>query len=51
MPAFGANTARPGTVNYVEGAAYLDGQQNHDKSVGSIELNPGQELTTQQGQS
>ena len=49
MPAFGANTARPGTVNYIEGAAYLDGQQVTDKSIGNTDLNPGQELTTQKG--
>jgi hypothetical protein len=47
--AFAADVARPGTVNYVEGAAYLDGQQITDKSVGSTDLAPGQELTTQQG--
>jgi hypothetical protein len=47
--AFGANVARPGTVNYVEGAAYLDGQRVTGKSVGSVDLNPGDELTTQQG--
>ncbi|HEY6488101.1 MAG: FecR domain-containing protein [Terracidiphilus sp.] len=47
--AFGANVARPGTVNYVEGAASLDGQQVSDKSVGDVDLNPGQELTTAQG--
>jgi hypothetical protein len=47
--AFGANVARPGTVNYVEGAAYLNGEQVTDTSVGSTDLNPGQELTTQKG--
>ena len=47
--AFAENVARPGTLNYVEGAAYLNGQQVTDKSVGSADLNPGQELTTQQG--
>lgn len=47
--AFGADMARPGTVNYVEGMAYLDGQQVTDKSVGSADLNPGQTLATQQG--
>ena len=49
IPAFGANTARPGTVNYIEGAAYLDGQQVTGQSVGSMDLNPGQELATQKG--
>jgi hypothetical protein len=47
--AFGANVARPGTVNYVEGAANLNGQQITDKSVGAIDLDPGQVLSTQQG--
>ena len=47
--AFAANLVRPGTVNYVEGAAYLDGQQVTDKAVGTSELNPGDELSTQSG--
>jgi hypothetical protein len=47
--AFGANSARPGTVNYVEGAAYLNGEQLTGKSVGSRDLNPGEELSTQIG--
>jgi hypothetical protein len=49
IPALGAEAARPGTVNYVEGAAYLDGQQITGKSIGSTDMNPGEELTTQQG--
>jgi hypothetical protein len=48
-PAFGANPARPGTVNYVEGSASLAGQVITDHSVGSAELEPGQVLSTQQG--
>lgn len=47
--AFGANTARPGSVNYIEGAVYLDGQQVTDKSVGTAELNPGNEISTRAG--
>src|SRR5579872_1214115 len=47
--AFGANVARPGTVNYVEGAAYLNGQQITDKAIGNSELNPGEELSTRSG--
>jgi len=47
--AFAENVARPGTLNYVEGAAYVNGQQVTGKSVGSIDLNPGQELSTRQG--
>jgi hypothetical protein len=49
VPAFCANSARPGTVNYIEGAAYLNGQQLTGKSVGSTDLNPGEELSTQTG--
>jgi hypothetical protein len=48
-PAFAAQPARPGTVNYVEGAAYIDGQQIDSKQIGNIDLNPGRELTTAKG--
>src|SRR5580692_3024431 len=48
-PAFAAQPARPGTINYVEGAAYIDGQQLDPKQIGNIDLNPGQELTTGAG--
>lgn len=41
--------ARPGTVNYVEGAAYLDGNQLNSKEIGTAELDAGQELTTGKG--
>jgi hypothetical protein len=47
--AFAANVARPGAVNYVEGAVYLDGQQISGNNVGSADLDRGQELATQQG--
>jgi hypothetical protein len=47
--ALGAEVARPGTVNYVEGAVSLDGQPITDTSVGGTDLNPGQELTTENG--
>jgi FecR protein len=49
MPAFAANPARPGALNYVEGNATIDGNTVTDKNVGSTDLNPGQELTTQAG--
>ena len=58
MPVFGAdvpgpdapaNPARPGTVNYIEGAAYLNGKPLHQQSVGSLALDPGQVLTTGTG--
>ena len=50
-PAFGqnANPARPGTLNYVEGQASIDGRQISPKSVGSAELEPGQYLATADG--
>jgi hypothetical protein len=48
-PAFSANPARPGTVNYIEGTAYLDGRKLNNQNVGRAELNPGQVLTTSDG--
>jgi hypothetical protein len=48
-PAFGANPARPGTTNYIEGSAFLAGGPVTQKSVGSVALDPGQVLSTQQG--
>jgi hypothetical protein len=48
-PAFGADMARPGTVNYIEGAAYLNGTQLQNRNVGSTALDPGQVLTTGAG--
>jgi FecR protein len=48
-PVFGANTARPGTLNYVEGTADLAGQPVTLQSVGSAEVAPGQTLSTDQG--
>lgn len=41
--------AQPGTVNYVEGLATLDGQPVDRNAVGSIQLQPGQMLATQDG--
>jgi hypothetical protein len=50
-PAFGqgANPARPGTLNYIEGQASIDGRQVSRKSVGTAELEPGQYLATANG--
>ena len=48
-PMFGANPARPGTLNYIEGSAYLEGKQLTQKAVGSTDLDPGQVLSTAQG--
>jgi hypothetical protein len=47
--ASGANSARPGTVNYVEGAAYLDGNPLSEKNVGSVDLSAGEVLSTTTG--
>jgi hypothetical protein len=41
--------ARPGTLNYVEGRAYLGSESLDAKSVGSAELDPGQTISTQNG--
>ncbi|MEO6802423.1 MAG: hypothetical protein ABI197_04150 [Granulicella sp.] len=50
-PAFGqgADPGRPGTVNYVEGQASIEGRQLSPKSVGHEELRPGQYLATGNG--
>ncbi len=48
-PAFAAEPARPGTVNYVEGAAYLDGQPLNNKQIGDVTLEAGQEIRTGKG--
>ena len=39
----------PGTLNYIEGSAYLDGSRINNKNVGSAELNPGEVLRTSVG--
>jgi len=44
-----AQPARPGTLNYVEGVASIDGRPVGRQSVGSTELNAGDELTTGAG--
>jgi hypothetical protein len=41
--------AIPGTVNYVEGAVYLDGLQLNSKDVGNATLQPGQQISTSNG--
>lgn len=48
-PVFAAEPARPGTVNYVEGAAYLEGTQLTQKDIGSTDQDAGQVLTTGAG--
>ncbi len=49
VPAFAADTARPGALNYVEGATAIEGQPLTSRSVGSITLNPGEILSTGKG--
>lgn len=49
LPAYGADQARPGTVNYTEGAVYLDGQPLNSKNIGSTDMSAGQVLSTGQG--
>src|SRR5579863_8873716 len=55
VPAWGADypdshrTATPGTLNYVEGQASIGDQTLDSKSVGSAELQNGQELATANG--
>lgn len=44
-----ANTARPGTLNYVEGQVSINGQAVNPSSVGSAELNVGQVIETGKG--
>ena len=45
----GANSALPGTVNYVEGQASIGDQALNSKSIGSAEVESGQSLTTGTG--
>lgn len=48
-PVYGANPARPGSINYVEGQVSIAGQALDAKAIGSAELQPGQSLDTQIG--
>jgi FecR protein len=41
--------AQPGTINYVEGQAFIDNQPLSTNSVGSVQLQAGQSLNTQAG--
>jgi len=52
VPAFGqqgVNPARPGTINYIEGQATIDGQPISASAIGEAELEPGHDLTTAEG--
>jgi hypothetical protein len=44
-----ANPAVPGTINYVEGSASIEGRMLNQRSVGSAQLQPGQVLQTANG--
>ena len=46
---YAAQPAQPGTVNYVEGTASLDGQTLNNKDVGNATLEAGQVLDTATG--
>lgn len=48
-PAGQMSPAQPGTVNYVEGQATLDGQPVDHNAIGSLQLHPRQMLATQNG--
>jgi hypothetical protein len=48
-PALGANGAHPETIDYIEGSALLAREPVTQKSVGTVALDPGQVLSTQQG--
>jgi hypothetical protein len=43
------NIPDPGTLNYVQGSAYLQGQQLNNKNLGNSEMAPGQVLHTTTG--
>jgi hypothetical protein len=45
-----ANPAVPGTINYVEGSASINGGPLNQQSVGYAQLQPGQVLQTVNGQ-
>jgi hypothetical protein len=49
VPAWAANAALPGTLNYVEGQANVGDQSLNAKQIGSVELQPGETLDTQNG--
>ena len=49
VPMWGANPAQPGSINYVEGQVAI-GNRNLDRtSVGSVNLDAGQSITTGNG--
>ncbi len=53
LPAWGLdtnkNSAVPGTLNYVEGQAEIGNEALKSKSIGNVELQPGQTVNTETG--
>lgn len=49
VPALAANSAQPGTINYIQGQVSIGNQVLGTNSVGSAQLQPGQSLTTGNG--
>src|SRR5258708_5685696 len=48
-PAYGANPARPGSINYIEGQVAIAGPVLDSKGISTGGLPPGQSLDTQIG--
>jgi hypothetical protein len=48
-PVFATTMGRPGAVNYIEGEVFLNGQPLTSASIGSAELQTGQEIATTNG--
>jgi hypothetical protein len=48
-PAWGAIPPQPGTINYIEGQSSIGGHALGDNSAGSVRLQAGQVLSTQNG--
>ena len=48
-PARATDAARPGSLNYVEGQISIGNQNLDAKSIGSVELQPGESLATGAG--
>jgi len=49
LPAAAASNAIPGTLNYVEGQVSVNGRTVTSKSVGAVNVEPGQSVDTSQG--
>lgn len=49
LPAFGEDQPRPGTVNYVDGTAFVEGRPLVQNDAGQLALEPGQILSTTTG--